>query len=499
MTGTVDQATAKLTFSQVSPGTYQYNLSLTNTGTAAIQTFWFAWDDVPDTNFMTVSPTSISGPSNWFGIITHNTVGPADGYGIQFYTPISPFDLTGGNTLTGFSFQSTETPAQMFAASPFEPAFQTLSSFVYPTWQPTIGDPNAFNLVVACFAEGTRILTTTGEVPVEILIEGTRVATLQGGLAPVRWLGHRRIDCRRHPKPENVWPIRVREGAFGPGSPVRDLLLSPDHAVYANADFRDERSSLVVPGVLPGVLIPIRYLVNGATIIQERVDSLTYYHVELPCHGVLLAEGLACESYLDTGNRGAFANGGAVVEASPDFAMRVWNTQGCAELVRSGQALAAVKRRLLQRAETLGYTMEFDPLIHLLVDGDFIEGHADGLRHRFILPAGAREVRLVSRTAIPAHVQAHSVDYRRLGAAVEHLVIDGRQIAARDIPCGEGWHDAEAPEATWRWTDGNAKLDCSGARQVEIAILPLVSYWDDLPYSAGIWSRTEAADGVHPN
>jgi hypothetical protein len=59
---------------------------------------------------------------------------------------------------------------------------------------------------------------------------------------------------------------------------------------------------------LDGVLIPVRHLLNGASIVQEPVDHVTYWHVELPTHGVLLAEGLPVESYLDTGNRPAFAD-----------------------------------------------------------------------------------------------------------------------------------------------------------------------------------------------
>jgi hypothetical protein len=85
--------------------------------------------------------------------------------------------------------------------------------------------------------------------------------------------------------------VRVRAGAFAAGAPQRDLWLSPDHAVFVD-----------------DVLIPIRYLINGRTIAQERVDAVTYYHVELSDHEVILAEGLPCESYLDTGNRAAFAD-----------------------------------------------------------------------------------------------------------------------------------------------------------------------------------------------
>jgi hypothetical protein len=78
----------------------------------------------------------------------------------------------------------------------------------------------------------------------------------------------------------------VSVGAFAPGCPDRDLYLSPDHAVLVD-----------------GVLIPVCYLVNGTMIVQEPRDSVTYWHVELSEHAVICAEGVAAESYLDTGNR----------------------------------------------------------------------------------------------------------------------------------------------------------------------------------------------------
>ena len=136
---------------------------------------------------------------------------------------------------------------------------------------------------VACFAAGTHILTAEGEVPVEKLREGDLVP-VRGALLPIVWIGHRRVDCTRQQR-----PVRVAAHAFAPGRPHRPLLLSPDH------------------GVLIGkTLVPVRHLVNGASIAQVPIDEVTYYHVELPRHEVLLAEGLACESFLDTGNRAAF-------------------------------------------------------------------------------------------------------------------------------------------------------------------------------------------------
>jgi hypothetical protein len=108
---------------------------------------------------------------------------------------------------------------------------------------------------------------------------------------PIIWLGHRHINCQLHDNQTDVWPIRVHAGAFAPDQPLRDLWLSPDHAVF-----------------IDGALVPVRHLTNGRTIIQEEVDEVSYYHVELAAHDVIIAEGLPCESYLDTGNRAALGD-----------------------------------------------------------------------------------------------------------------------------------------------------------------------------------------------
>jgi hypothetical protein len=185
---------------------------------------------------------------------------------------------------------------------------------------------------VACFAAGTHIATERGMVAVEALREGDVVRTvMRGGWHSIIWLGHRRIDCRRHRDPAAVWPICVRTGAFGHGRPFHDLYLSPEHAV-----------------LIDGVLIPIRCLVDGQTIVQRMCDTISYWHVELAEHNVIYAEGVPAESYLDTGDRSAFHNGGRVLDLHADFASRIWEARGCAELVLTGQRLSAVKRRLAE-------------------------------------------------------------------------------------------------------------------------------------------------------
>ncbi len=186
-----------------------------------------------------------------------------------------------------------------------------------------------------CFARGTRIDTPDGEVPVEALEAGDRVGLARGGSATVRWVGHRRVDLRRHAWPEAVRPVRVCADAFGPGLPRRDLRLSPEHAL-----------------LLGGVLVPVHVLVDGAAVMQEAPDRVTYFHVELDRHDVILAEGLPAESYLDTGNRAGFANG-AVTLLHPDFAPGLDAAEPCAPLVLAGPQVEAARAMLRQAAGPL--------------------------------------------------------------------------------------------------------------------------------------------------
>ena len=189
--------------------------------------------------------------------------------GSSFVTGVLTLDLAGGGSAT------LDLPGTFTSASDFHVTNVAAGA----------------DVTVACFAAGTRILTAAGEVPIDKLRFGDRVPTLGSGLARIAWLGHRRIDCRRHTRPTDAWPVRVRAGAFGERLPARDLLLSPDHAVLVDH-----------------VLVPIRHLLNGCTVVQEPVAEVVYYHLELTAHDVILAEGLPCESYLDTGDRAAFSD-----------------------------------------------------------------------------------------------------------------------------------------------------------------------------------------------
>jgi hypothetical protein len=192
---------------------------------------------------------------------------------------------------------------------------------------------------VACFAAGTLILTDEGEIPVEHLAVGDLVPTEGGGLEPIIWVGSRHVDCRRHPRPLQVLPVCIRAHAFGPNEPRRDLFLSRDHAIFAE-----------------GVLIAVKHLINGDSIRQIDTPSVTYVHIELPRHGVILAEGLAAETYLDTGDRAGFAGAGPAIALHPAFGSErcdvsvVAKAKGYAPPRVSGREVTKLRARLAERA-----------------------------------------------------------------------------------------------------------------------------------------------------
>jgi T5SS/PEP-CTERM-associated repeat protein len=273
-------------------------------------------------------------------------LGLVDGNGAPalgaFAAKIAGFSADDGIVLTNATIgsatlDSTDTVLTLFDGMGAQLGTLTFASAVTPAFVAVqnggVGDVPA----PPCFLAGTRIATARGPVAVEALRVGDRALLAAGGTRPVVWIGKRRVDATRHPDPLAVLPVRVRAGAFSDGLPARDLLLSPDHALFAD-----------------GVLIPVKYLIDDCAI--ARAPELTrphYFHVELDAHDVILAEGLPVESYLDTGDRANFSNGPAPVVLHPDFSMRAWEAEGCAPLVVTGPALAAVRARLRARAPAL--------------------------------------------------------------------------------------------------------------------------------------------------
>ena len=183
-----------------------------------------------------------------------------------------------------------------------------------------------------CFVTGTHIRTTRGDCAVEDLVAGDIAVTASGETRTIVWIGHRTMDCRgRH----DLHPVRVSAHAFGAHLPESDLMLSPGHPVLVGADEDGDG----------GHLVPIMCLINGTTIRRVPVEAVTYWHVELDAHDILLAEGLPAESYLDWGDRAFFAEGSDHALADPDFVVPGLAGR-CRPVALDGPVVEAERRRL---------------------------------------------------------------------------------------------------------------------------------------------------------
>jgi hypothetical protein len=146
---------------------------------------------------------------------------------------------------------------------------------------------------VPCFARGTKIAVLQGkEKAIEDIQIGDLVLVLKGGAKRVKWIGHRSYDAATVARNVNLRPVVICKGAVREGVPRRDLLVSPEHALY-----------------IDGILVPAGALVNDKTIYRRDADlPVEYFHLELHQHDIIFAEGMPAESYLDLDNRDMFDN-----------------------------------------------------------------------------------------------------------------------------------------------------------------------------------------------
>ncbi len=146
--------------------------------------------------------------------------------------------------------------------------------------------------ITVCFLEGTSVSTPDGEKAIESFKRGDLVITADGRAAPVRWVGVVTV-CTAFADALRTMPVRIRAGALDENVPHRDLLVSPQHAMF-----------------LDGALVQANALVNGTSIVREtRMPRVfRYYHIELDDHALILAEGAATETFIDNVDRMNFDN-----------------------------------------------------------------------------------------------------------------------------------------------------------------------------------------------
>lgn len=151
------------------------------------------------------------------------------------------------------------------------------------------GSPGAevdrYDTLFVCFVAGTMIETEDGPRPVEQLMAGTGVRTLDNGVQTLRWIGQRQAVGKGAQA-----PVRIRQGALGMGLPERDLWVSQQHRLLVRSKIAER-----VFGK-PEVLIAAKKLAKLPGIDIVECESVVYCHFAFDAHEVVLAEGAPAES-----------------------------------------------------------------------------------------------------------------------------------------------------------------------------------------------------------
>jgi len=199
--------------------------------------------------------------------------------------------------------------------------------------------PGGVTIDLLCYLRGTRILTPSGEMPIETLHIGDQVITRFGGVRPIKWIGRQSFGGGVAGFDGDHLPVRIRAGALGPNQPARDLLVSPGHSM-----------------LIDNTLVLAKTLVNGITITQERAaGTIDYFMLDFGTHDCVLAEGAWSESFADGPGRSVHGLRGDFHNVAEFFALYPEDAPPeelvlCAPRPLRGRALEKVLAPIIARA-----------------------------------------------------------------------------------------------------------------------------------------------------
>lgn len=140
---------------------------------------------------------------------------------------------------------------------------------------------------VACvsFTRGTHITHASGrQVPIEDLAVGDKVLTRDDGPQEIRWIGQTTLRAVGE-----FAPVVIKAGAL---HNTNDLVVSPDHRLFIY-----QRQDELGAG-RSEVLIKVRHLINGDTVVQQDGGFVDYFQILFDDHQIIYAEGIAAETLL---------------------------------------------------------------------------------------------------------------------------------------------------------------------------------------------------------
>lgn len=152
--------------------------------------------------------------------------------------------------------------------------------------------PRQQSAPMVCFVKGTRLAGIKGEVAVEDIAVGDHLITRDNGLKEVLWIGQRHLSGAQLFAMPHLRPIRLPQGIFGAGRPEPDLLVSPDHRVLIKSP-----EARALWGENEVMVRAQDLLADMGARVDHRSGSVTYFHIMLEGHQVLIANGMSVDSF----------------------------------------------------------------------------------------------------------------------------------------------------------------------------------------------------------
>lgn len=225
-------------------------------------------------------------------------------YEIRIYDPANPttqislYAIARTDTYNGAPADGIHEIVGFASAVPLDPTVNYVVGDVYDNTEPAVREtlfdvssltPDPANPV--CFAQGTRIETERGEVPIEDLRVGDMVRTSDHGLQPIRWIGQMSFTKQRLAREKPLCPMRINQGALGPGLPNRDLIVSQQHRIIIRSRIAERMFNS------REVLIAAKHLRSVKGIDRcDDMDRVTYFHLMFDQHEIIIANGAEAES-----------------------------------------------------------------------------------------------------------------------------------------------------------------------------------------------------------
>jgi hypothetical protein len=163
---------------------------------------------------------------------------------------------------------------------------------------PTPGTTNV------CVTHGTHIATPRGDVLVQDLRRDDLVCTMDHGPQPIAWIFANKRHAHEIAQDAKQGAVRLARGALGNGLPRRSLTVSRQHRMLVRSAIAERMFGE------PEVLVHAKDLVGLSGVMPAPVlDGFAFYHILLPQHEVIFANGAATESlYLGPGTMKALAS-----------------------------------------------------------------------------------------------------------------------------------------------------------------------------------------------